>query len=154
MPTAATSLETDVTPAELWRVITDFPAHDEWDPFMSNARGELREGARFTFDARVGKRTLKIVARFRRVEPERELSWSGPGSKLVGKIMRAHHWIRLTPIEGGTRIDHGEEFRGLVSRLIGHRIVREVRPTYERVNQALVARVHALRAVESQTARP
>jgi len=145
MPTVATTLDIDATPAELWRVITDFPAHDEWDPFMRNARGELREGGRFRFDAKVGKRTLKIDARFKRVDPERELSWGGPGVWLVGKIVRAHHWIRLTPIEGGTRIDHGEEFRGLVPRLLGRRLVNEVQPTYEKVNRALAARVAALR---------
>lgn len=146
MPTVNTSIDIDATPAEVWAVLTDLPAHDEWNPFMSHAEGQLREGSKFAFDARVGARRLKIKARFRKVDPERELSWGGPGSRIVGKIVRAHHWIRLTPIEGGTRVDHGEEFRGVVSRILGDRIVREVRPTYERMNQALAERVAAKRA--------
>lgn len=146
MPTVATSLDIDATPAELWKVITDLPAQDEWNPFMSRAKGELRVGGKFAFDARVGKRTLKIKARFKTVDPERELSWGGPGSFLVGKIVRAHHWIRLTPIDGGTRVDHGEEFRGLIPRLLGKRLVNEVKPTYEKMNRALADRVAAQRA--------
>jgi len=145
MPTVATTIDIDATPAEIWRVLTDLPAHDEWNPFMSRVRGELREGGRFAFDAKVGERTLTIVAKLKRVDEERELSWGGPPSWLVGKILRAHHWIRLTPIDGGTRVDHGEEFRGLIPRLLARRIVREVQPTYERMNRALADRVAALR---------
>lgn len=145
MPTVRTTIDIDATPAELWQVLTDLPAHDEWNPFMSHAKGELREGGRFSFDAKVGKRTLKIVARFKRVESERELSWGGPPSWAVGKIFRAHHWIRLTPIDGGTRVDHAEEFRGLIPRLLGQLIQKEVHPTYERMNEALARRVAALR---------
>jgi len=146
MPTVRTTIDIQAPPADVWRVLTDLPAHDEWNPFMSHAKGELREGARFSFDAKVGKRTLKIAARFDRVREERELSWGGPGSWVVGKILRAHHWIRLEPIEGGTRVDHGEEFRGLIPRLLARRIVDEVHPTYLKMNEALARRVEDLRS--------
>ena len=146
MPTVATTIDIDATPAELWRVITDLPAQDEWNPFMSGARGELRVGGKFAFDAQVGKRRLKIKARFKTVDAERELSWGGPGVWVVGKILRAHHWIRLTPIDGGTRVDHGEEFRGLIPRLLGRRLIDEVQPTYEKMNRALADRVAAQRS--------
>ena len=145
MPTVATTIDIDATPAELWRVLTDLPGHDQWNPFMSNARGELRVGGKFAFDAQVGKRRLKIKARFKTVDEERALSWGGPGVWVVGKILRAHHWIRLTPIDGGTRVDHGEDFRGLIPRLLGRRLIDEVQPTYEKMNRALAERVAAVR---------
>ena len=145
MPTVVTTIDIDATPAELWRVLTDLPGHDQWNPFMSSARGELRVGGKFAFVAQVGERRLKIKARFKTVDEERALSWGGPGVWLVGKILRAHHWIRLTPIDGGTRVDHGEDFRGLIPRLLGRRLIDEVQPTYEKMNRALAQRVAAVR---------
>jgi uncharacterized protein YndB with AHSA1/START domain len=35
----------DAPPERVWKVLTDFPALPQWNPFMQSAEGELKVGA-------------------------------------------------------------------------------------------------------------
>ncbi len=46
-----TEIEINVSAEKVWRVLTDFPAYDEWNPFVRRVEGEVRVGARLHVSA-------------------------------------------------------------------------------------------------------
>jgi hypothetical protein len=140
MPTIVTDASIAATPAEVWRVLTDFDAYEQWNPMMRSIRGRAEVGARLQlrFALRVGGRAYGAPARVFAAEPERELRWGGG----VPGLLRIEHWVRLSPEGGGTRIEHGESFGGLLAG-IGLKLIGLDEAPYRAMNQALKERVEA-----------
>jgi len=40
----ATTVEIDATPERVWKVLTDFGAYPEWNPFITRIAGPLQAG--------------------------------------------------------------------------------------------------------------
>ncbi len=114
-----TTIEIDAAPAQVWAVITDFPAYPAWSGFKGEIRGEARLGAWLTVIARPrpGKMQMTFF-RVTKVVPESELCW------------RAHYawpyllygdrfWV-LEPLDGRRRcrLTQGEMFKGPLSFLV------------------------------------
>jgi hypothetical protein len=130
------------SPERVWEVLTDFKAFPEWNPLVLEARGVAEPGARVHLLvphlASPGK-TVRIPARIIRFEPGRELAWVGG----VPGIFRGEHYWSLSPVQGGTRLQHGERLSGLVPRIWGRRKIEGFRAAYMAHNAALVARLGA-----------
>lgn len=134
-----TQIDIAQPPQRVWQVLTDFAAHEQWNPLMRKVQAEPRLGSPVTLHVRLRPDAQKLQtlrAKIDRWEPAIALSWSGgiPG------ILSATHWWRLEAMAGGTRLHHGEDFRGLIPLLKG-KLFSRMRPAYERMNQALAARV-------------
>jgi hypothetical protein len=110
----ATSVEIDAPPARVWEVLVDLPAYAEWNPFIVRAEGRVAVGETLSLRmALPGRRPLTIEPRLLVVEPGRELRWKG--QLLLPGLFDGEHAFRLTALEDGrTRLDHTEEFAGLL----------------------------------------
>lgn len=137
-----TEIGIDAPPGRVWRVLTDFAAYPEWNPFVTSVResGELKEGARLEIVVRVPEGpTMTFKPRVLKAEPGRELRWLGT-LPLPG-LFSGEHIFRLEPAgAGGSRFLHGERFGGLLIPFMGG-VLRKTERGYRLMNEALKRRV-------------
>jgi hypothetical protein len=140
-----TEIEIDAPAERVWQELLAFDAYSEWNPFITRIAGRPEQGAELdlTFSLPEGgeysARPMVI-----RVNPGQELRWHGK-SWLRG-LFDTEHWFRLQPLgEQRTRFVHGQEFKGLLLKLMERRLTLTARGCVY-MNQALKRRVEQQRA--------
>jgi hypothetical protein len=110
----ATAVEIDAPPARVWEVLVDLPSYPQWNPFIVEAEGEVAEGETLSLQmALPGWKPMTIEPRLLVVEPGQELRWKG--RLFLPGLFDGEHAFLLTPLEDGrTRVDHVEDFAGLL----------------------------------------
>jgi hypothetical protein len=133
------------TPADaIWRVLVDFPAYPEWNPFIRRLVGEAKVGARLEVTAQAeGRKPMTFKPTVLVAEPGRELRWLG--RVLMPGIFDGEHAFIIEPQAKGCRLRHEETFTGLLVPLLGA-ILNDTAKSFANVNAALKRRVEGLRA--------
>lgn len=127
----------DAPPAAVWAVLADPAGHARWNPFIVAMRGELAEGARLVNTLRpAGGREMTFRPTVLKLVPGRELRWLG--RLFLPRIFDGEHYFVLDATEGGTRLVHGEKFRGVALWFLD---VARFRADFEAMNAALKAEV-------------
>jgi hypothetical protein len=85
---------------EVWAVLTDFAAYDDWNPFLREASGEAREGSSLELEAVLpGHDPQSLDAEVLIVRPDRKLRWQ---DRLVVPGLRDWEYeFVLEPLEPG-----------------------------------------------------
>jgi hypothetical protein len=142
MKTLRTEIGINAPPSSVWEVLTDFPSFPDWNPFVREAKGELREGACLHVTLQAGERKpFTARPRLRRVQPNRELRWLGrlglPG------LFDADHVFRIEPRDDGrtSLLIHEEHFRGVLVPIFWKGLETDTREAFEAMNVALKIRV-------------
>jgi len=130
-------------PEQVWAVLTDLEDYDRWNPVLRKMRGRCEPGATIRFVVAGGPAPVPISAEIVVVEPARELRWVGPPQPWLRKLVSGSHWFRLEPTEHGTRLEHGETFRGAALPARWGRFERWLGARYDAVNEALRREVEA-----------
>ena len=126
-------------PERVWAILTDFPAHASWNPFITAISGEPRQGGRLAIRVEPpGGRGMNFRPRLLAVQPGRELRWLG--RLFVPGLFDGEHYFLLEPAAGGTRLTHGEKFSGLFVAMMGRSGFDPIERGFEAMNQALKAR--------------
>jgi hypothetical protein len=135
-----TEIFIDASPQRVWALLTDPAEHTSWNPIMESAAGRFEAGARLRLTmrtpsgARMTFRPRVLVA-----DPACELRWLGRlGLPL---LFDGEHYFRLVPENGGTRLIHGERFRGVLLAVMN---VQQFKASFEAANAALKARAEGL----------
>lgn len=124
-------------PERVWAVLSDGARFGEWNPFIRAMDGELVPGGKLrNVMAPAGGREMTFTPTVLAVRPAAELRWLG--RLLVPGLFDGEHYFLLTPTAGGTRLVHGERFRGIAFWFVK---AESFRGDFERMNAALVARV-------------
>ena len=135
-----TQIDIDAAPERVWEVLTDFPAHPQWNPFIREIAGEVREGAGLVVVlGPPGGKPMTFRPTVVQAEAARAFAWLG----TLGApwIFRGEHRFRLEPLpDGGTRLHHGEVFGGLLVPLMRRSLETDTRAGFEAMNAALKAR--------------
>ena len=141
-----TQIDIDATPEQVWAVLTDFARYGEWNPFVRRIAGDAAVGGKLevVLSQEPGKEnTFKPTVTD--AEPGRRFSWLGRLG--VPGIFDGHHQFELTALpSGGTRLRHHESFEGVLVCFLGRMLETKTRPGFEKMNQALKARVEGLAA--------
>ncbi|TWS22621.1 SRPBCC domain-containing protein [Tsukamurella sputi] len=139
--TVERSIEIPASPAEVWRVLIDFDAYPQWNPFVVHAAapdgltvGEKLDVRISNGGSETGFRPLVLA-----VTPDAELRWVG--RVLVPRLLDGEHFFRLEATPTGTRFTQGEHFRGVLVPLVGSAI--DVTDGFDAMNTALRDRVLA-----------
>lgn len=135
-----TEVEIDAPPERVWRVLTDFGAYPEWNPFIRSIDGETRVGSQLKIRIEPpGARGMTFRPTVRAAEPARELRWLG--RLLVPGLVDGEHRLALEPLEGGrSRFIQSERFRGLLVGLLGGTLAATERG-FEQMNESLKRRL-------------
>lgn len=124
----------------VWSVLTDLEKFPEWNPFITRASGELRQGGHLDiFMEPPGGKAMGFKTRLMTVEPNRELRWVGV---FLHKILfTGQHYFMIEPqAEGQVTFVHGEHFGGIMVPLMGG-MLRKAEQGFYDMNEALKARV-------------
>lgn len=132
----ATETQIDASPEQVWSVLGDPASYAEWNPTIVSMKGELVEGARLTNTLkRPDGKEMTFRPIVLKAEPAKELRWLG--RLFLPRIFDGEHYFKLEERNGGTRLVHGEKFRGILLWFMG---VEQFRADFEALNAALKAR--------------
>jgi hypothetical protein len=136
----ATSVEVDAPPDRVWEVLVDLPAYRDWNPFIVEASGTVAVGETLSLRmALPGWDPMTIEPRLLVVEPGRELRWKG--RLVLPGLFDGEHAFLLTPLPNGrTRVDHVEDFAGLLLPLARRLIHAETVEAFHALDAALAER--------------
>ncbi|HXV94113.1 MAG TPA: SRPBCC domain-containing protein [Pseudonocardia sp.] len=150
MKTLETRIDIAAPPLAVWEVLTDLARYAEWNPFVLEASGEVAVGARLHVRIRPeGGRAMTFRPTVTAAEPGRRFAWLGRLWGVPGLFDGAHRF-ELEPIDGGTRLVHAEDFRGVLVPLVARSLETGSRAGFEAMNLALARRVEALHAARSR----
>jgi hypothetical protein len=148
-----TEIEINAVAERLWRMLTDFAAYPEWNPFIVEISGEAREGARLTARLRPpGTRGWTFRPVILRADAPRELRWRGRlGLKY---IFDGEHIFTIEAIaENRVRFVQREIFSGLLVPFLAHMLDDKTRQGFKDMNRWLKKRAEEQDADEKQDAK-
>jgi hypothetical protein len=136
------------SPHQAWRVLTDFAAYPQWNPFIVEAIGTARVGTRLSLKMQpVGARPMTLRPMVREVIDGRRLQWVGrlgmPG------ILTAEHTFTIEPRNDGCRVMQQESFSGLLVPFLSRSLDAHTLPAFTAMNAALKERVERARTETS-----
>ena len=133
----------DASPERVWQVLTDFPGHAVWNPFVTHISGDLSRGGRLRVSVRPEHgRGMTFRPRVVHVEPGRGFSWIG--RFLVPGLFDGRHSFELQPrSDGRTLFRQSETFSGLFV-LMTKGSLDGTRNGFQAMNEALAARCRHL----------
>ena len=135
-----TAIEINAPADTVWAILTDLSQFAAWNPFIPEAEGEIREGARLKVRiAPPGGKAMTFKPTVTRVEPGRAFRWLG--HLLLPGLFDGEHIYEIAPLaEGGVRFVQREEFRGVLVPLLWKSLETNTRQGFEAMNAALKKR--------------
>lgn len=135
-------IDIHATPAQIWRVLTDFASYPAWNPFIRQIEGEVAVGERLRICIQLpGQSAMRFTPRLVAVEPGQSLCWLGHWL-VPGLLDGEHHFALLPQGHGTTRLVHSEAFSGLLVGMLRSRL-EHTQQGFEAMNQTLKARAEA-----------
>src|SRR5690242_5316232 len=124
MHTITRTVELDATPPEVWEVLTNVPAHAEWNPFITKMDGTLEVGRQIEVRiAPPGGKPMTFRPTVTDVDPAHHLAWLG--HLLFPGLFDGAHSFTLEPLpDNRTQLTQSETFRGLLVSLSGSLLQR------------------------------
>jgi hypothetical protein len=139
-----TEIDTASTPERVWSILTDFPAHSSWNPFIRSIEGVVEPGARLTVAIQpAGGKAMRFRPTVLVAVPNAELRWLG--HFLFPGVFDGEHYFQVAPrTPGRVRFVQGEKFSGLLVGLAKASLDRGTRAGFVAMNQALKARAEKI----------
>ena len=135
-----TEIQIDAPPERVWRMLTDFDAYPDWNPFLRSIEGNAQAGSRLRVRFEPpGARGMTMKPTVVAVEPFRELRWLG--RLFVPGLFDGEHRFVLESLDGGRcRFIQSERFSGLLVGPLAKTLAATERG-FEQMNEALKRRV-------------
>lgn len=140
MKEVRSEIEINSYPESVWKILTDFATYDQWNPFINQIIGLPTEGSKIDIyiETPSGK-NRKYSPRITKVEEGRELRWFGKSS-LPG-FLNAEHIFTIEELQPeSVRFIQREVFDGLLTRLFGKGLDKDVMQGFQDMNEALKKR--------------
>ena len=136
-----TEIEIAATPEEVWAVLTDLDRYAQWNSFITSAEGEVAVGQQLVNRIEPpGRRAMTFRPTVTEAEPARVFEWLG--RFLLPRLFDGRHRFELEAMpDGGTRLIHGESFRGLLTPVLRRSLETSTLAGFEAMNRELKARV-------------
>ncbi len=132
-----TEIIINAAPEKVWKVLTDFKAYPDWNPFITSIEGEVFEGSKFSVNIQsLGSKAMRFKPVCISFNENVEFSWLG---KLMTKgIFDGKHFFELIPLEGGkTKFIQREEFKGILVPMLWKKLDVNTRWSFEMMNDKL-----------------
>ena len=135
-----TEIEIQASDKQVWQLLTDFASFPQWNPFIREAKGEAKVGARPVIHLQPsGASAMTFKPIVLKVEPNRELRWLGR-LLMPGLFDGAHTFTIETLDANRVRFTQAEVFTGLLVPLFARSLDTDTRRGFEEMNQALKSR--------------
>lgn len=135
-----TEIEIDASAERVWKVLSDFNAYPEWNPFIKSVIGQPVQGTRLKIIIQPGEaKPMRFSPRVIVAEPERELRWLG--RLLVPGVFDGEHCFIIEKLsDNKVRFEQSERFNGLLVGPMRSTLNRDTTRGFEEMNQALKVR--------------
>jgi hypothetical protein len=142
-------IEIEASPEQVWHLLTDFSRFPEWNPFITRASGQVRQGEKIEVYLQLPEGTgMTFKPRLTKVEPHRELRWLG--HLIVPGLFDGEHIFTIEPLaDNSVRFIQREVFTGLLSGLLLRMVGENTHKGFQAMNQALKAQVEGQTNVAS-----
>ncbi|MEO3771217.1 SRPBCC domain-containing protein [Micromonospora sp. B9E7] len=140
----STTIDIAASPQAVWKVLTEFAAYQDWNPFMRRIEGTAEVGTKLVVHlSPPGGRSMTFKPTVLTADPGQELRWLG---KLgFGGLFDGEHSFVLTAnADGSTHLTHSERFSGLLVVLFKGTL-KNTHTGFDAFNQALKQRVETAR---------
>jgi hypothetical protein len=142
MRTLDTEVHVEAAPETVWRILTDFDAFPEWNPFIVEIEGKAVEGERLTVRLQPpGSRGMTFRPRVLRVEENRELRWLG--HLVLPGVFDGEHIFQIEPGNAGVRFVQREQLAGILVPFLWRGLDTKTRAGFDAMNQALKTRAES-----------
>ncbi|HET7149609.1 MAG TPA: SRPBCC domain-containing protein [Candidatus Nitrosopolaris sp.] len=135
-----TEIEINASAERVWQVLTDFDHFPDWNPFIREIIGSIKEGSKLEIHISTsnGKnRTYRPT--LTKIEPNHELRWYGKG--LLPGLLNGERIFTIETLEQSrVRFIHREIFSG-IGTFLAVRMDKDIRHTFEEMNYALKKKV-------------
>jgi hypothetical protein len=133
------SIGIDAPAERVWDVLSDLSRYGDWNPFMTQADGELIEGAKLAIRIQPpGGRQMQFKPTVLEVEPRRSVRWLG--RFIVPGIFDGEHTLTVEPLgEAAARFTQRERFSGLLP-VFSRKLFDRTQAGFEAMNEALKRR--------------
>lgn len=137
MKTLYTEIEIEASAEQVWNILTDFSRLPQWNPFMIQASGELKEGQQIEVRLQSPDMSaMTIKPTLLKVEPLRELRWLG--HMIFPGLFDGEHIFTLEAVgEKRVKFVQREEFGGMFAGLVLRFVGKNTQRGFEAMNQAL-----------------
>jgi len=134
-------IEIEASAERVWRMLTDFDAYPEWNPFIRIVSGRPEVEERLVVRMRPsGTRGMTFRPTVTKVEPNRHLRWLG--HLLVPGIFDGEHIFEIEELERDrVRFVQREVFKGLLVPLLARSLDTDTQRGFEEMNRALRERI-------------
>lgn len=139
----------DAPKPQVWRVLTDFGAYPQWNPFYTDIDGPCLPGSRLHIHVKLSEHTLSYSPRVLTVTPPDELAWK---EQLLFKgLFYGEHHFSLETTEGGqTRLVQHDRYSGALVPLLTRMYQPQIENGFRRMNNALKKRAEQQGALAAQ----
>jgi hypothetical protein len=135
-----TEIEISASEEAVWQILVDLERFPEWNPFITLAEGEVKEGSRLRVRIEPpGGAAMTFKPMVRRVVRNREFRWQG--RFLVPGLFDGVHSFEILPTDRRrVRFVQRETFRGLLVPLLWWSMERSTKQGFLEMNAALKQR--------------
>jgi hypothetical protein len=129
----------DAPRQQVWQVLTNFGAYNQWNPFYTEIDGKCVEGARLHVRAHMEDRTVTYNTEIRTVSVQREMDWNEQ-LILPGLLDGDHHFVLESTDSGQTRFVQHDRYSGALAPLLMHLYEPQAEAGFRSMNDALKKR--------------
>ncbi len=110
----STDIVIDAPANRVWKTLTDFKRYPQWNPFIRNASGAIREGATIEITLQTkGGDPISFSPRVLQFKENEKLQWEG--RLIMPGIFTGQHTFTLSAIDSTrTRLVQEENFSGIL----------------------------------------
>lgn len=120
----------------IWNILTDLEKYKNWNPFIFDSEGEIKEGSRITNTMKNGKDIMKFKPVIIKVEENNYFEWLG--SLWFKGLFDGRHYFNIESVgKNQIKLIHGEHFSGILSKMILKKIGKQTEENFVKMNLAL-----------------
>lgn len=144
MKELSTDIEIKAPASAVWGILTSFNRYHEWNPFIKEAEGRLKEGEQLKVRIKPpGSKGMTFKPTIIRLVPDRTFRWLG--RLLIPGIFDGEHIFEIEPIADNiVQFTHREKFRGFLVPILWNKMESNTRKGFTEMNLALKRKAEEL----------
>ncbi|MBS4179207.1 SRPBCC domain-containing protein [Lederbergia citrea] len=139
-----TEIEINASEEQVWAIISDLESYKEWNPFMTEAHGELKVGEQLDMKLHNGSLTLDpFNPTLLQVRQGKEINWIGRVANIPRLFDGNHHLVIEPMSNGNVKFIQYEDFQGIIvslTNLFQKGLFDDTQQGFEKMNNALKIR--------------
>lgn len=120
----------------IWSLLTDLENYRNWNPFIIESKGKVKAGEQITNTMKNGDKNMTFRPVILQVKEMEYFEWLG--SLWFKGLFDGKHYFRVEKRgENQIKLTHGENFSGLLSKVILKKIGKQTEDNFVKMNLAL-----------------